>query len=168
MPETRFEVAKVLFDHIEGEGGYGCSRLAEKVDCNPRTIQRWCANETRPYADELLKVVAAIQEDDPARASSLWRALSALVFQESRPAPRAELAGDVEDGCLAVSEEAGDVTRALRKARDPRSAGGVEITPGEAAEIAEEARDVERAAVGLHAAARSVPSPQLALASGVR
>jgi hypothetical protein len=163
MSETRFEVAKVLAAHIEGVDGYGSARLAEKLGINPRTVQRWCANETRPYADELLEVVAAIQEDEPTRAASLWRGISALISQEARPAPRPELAADVEDGCLAVSEEAGDVTRALRKARDPQSPGGIEITPTEAAGIAQELREVEVAAVAAHASARSVPSPQLAM-----
>jgi hypothetical protein len=163
MSEKRFEVAKVLAAHIEGVDGYGSARLAEQLGINPRTVQRWCANETRPYADELLEAVAAIQEDDPVRAASLWRGVSALVLQEARPAPRSELAGDVEDGCLAVVAETGDVSAALRKARAPGSPGGAAITPGEAAEIAQEVDDVVRVGVVAAASARSVPSPQLAM-----
>lgn len=168
MSDTRFQVAQVLMSHIEGVDGYGSARLAAKLCCATRTVQRWCANETRPYGDEFLEVVLAIQADDPIRAASLWRALSELVRHEARPVPRLELAGGVEDGCLAVAAEAGDVSDALRRARALDSPGGVAIVPSEAAEIASEARDVELASVGLHAAARSVPSPQLALAAGGR
>jgi hypothetical protein len=165
--ETRFEVAKILTAHIEGVDGYGAARLAAKLGVTARTVQRWCANETRPCADELLDAVAAIGEDDAPRAAALWRALSGRVGQESRPAPRAEVSSSVEDGCLEVAAEAGDVSDALRRARSPESPGGRSILPSEAAEIASEAHDVEVASVCLGAAARGVPSPQLAL-SGAR
>jgi hypothetical protein len=163
MSDTRFQVAQVLMDHIEGVDGYGSARLAAKLGCATRTVQRWCANETRPYGDELLEVVLAIQEEDPVRAASLWRGISTLVRQEARPAPRPELAAGVEDGCLAVAAEAGDVSAALRRARAPDSPGGAAITSGEAAGIAQEVDDVVRVGVVASASARSVPTPQLAM-----
>lgn len=163
---TRREIAKILRSHLMGVDGYGAVRLGAKLGVTARTVERWCSDETRPLADELVNVVTAVGEDDPVRAAALWRDLSALVGQESRPAPRCVPVHEVELGVLDVQSEAGDVAHALRQARDPESPGGRDITPGEAAEIGAELHDVEIAAVVARAGAMGQPTPQLARLDG--
>lgn len=163
--ETRRQIASIIDRHVRGEGAPKVA-VAEWLDVALRTLDRWASDETRLTAAELIDLVAAVGKEDPIRAAAMWRDISALVGQESSPAPRSIPADAIEDKCLAVSAEAGDVSAALRKAVDPNGPGGREILSSEAAVIALEAYDVERAAVAARAAARGVPSPQLAL--GVR
>lgn len=163
MKTTSRRIAEILASHIGGQDGISVAAVADWMGVCIRTVQRWLAHETRLTAGELLDLVGACQQEDPVKAAALWRDISALVHQESRPAPKTVAASSLEDGCLAVAAEAGDVSAALRRAVDPAGPGGREILASEAAEIALEARDVELAAMAARAAARGVPSPQLSL-----
>lgn len=151
-------LAMVLDRHLRGRDGYGVTRLAEKISESKKTIDNWCAGVCSPSVVSMLCVMDGLRSDEAARAAALWRDLSELAGQESRPLPQIQPAASVVAGALRVQAEAGDLARAMLSGVHPQSPGGVRLVASELAGVVREARELEMATLEVEAAARAAPA----------
>jgi hypothetical protein len=107
-------VARALDRNIRGRA-YGVTRLADQMGVAPRTIDRWCADETALSAADLLRLVSCVAAEDPARANALLDDLLGIAgFAAHRaPAPAPQL-GDAREE--AADEAAADLQHEVRDA----------------------------------------------------
>jgi transcriptional regulator with XRE-family HTH domain len=157
MAETlERKLARILDNQVRGRGGYGATRLARKLGVTPRTIDRWCAEETVPSLADVLRIVAAVGEDDASRAlrlvADVFELVGLLPYRAPHvPADADPLAVDVCQLAAAAGELAGAVARA--------DADGVR-TAAEQAEIASLTEPVIRHAVEIRAEVHAIPTAE--------
>ncbi len=134
-------VARALDRNIRGRA-YGVTRLAEQMGVAPRTIDRWCADETAPSAADLLHLVSCMAQEDITRALALLDDLFAIAgFAAHRAPPTTPHLGDAREEAADVTEAAAELQHEVRDATRDGA-----IDAAEQARIANATRHVQREA----------------------
>lgn len=161
MKTTHRRIAEILDRHIRGRE-YGVTRLAGQLGISPRTVDRWCSDESTPTAADLLEILRAVCLHQPERGLRLADEVLGLVGLWCYSAPPVEARpGDAHGESCDVVEAAADLEREARNA-----ARDGQLSAAEQARIANAARRVVRESLEVPAVALAAGTSERELALG--